>query len=260
LFIAIDIGNTSTVIGAFEDDLPAKFLRIKTIRTQKENDLTRKLKSFFDDIKQGKRKIRGVGISSVVPVLDKIYIRISKKIFKCAPLVINSHMDLGISLRYDNPDSIGADRICNAVAGFAKYGGPLIIVDFGTATTYDVVGANGDYLGGVIAPGIETSAADLHRRAAKLPAVELKLPEKVIGTDTPSSMQIGILLGAVDAMSGMVSRIQAELINREGKRGIVVATGGFSSFIAQNSQIIEHVDANLVLDGIRLIFNKVKSK
>jgi type III pantothenate kinase len=175
-------------------------------------------------------------------------------------VLVSASLDLGIAIRYENPQSVGADRICNAIAGFKKYGGPLIIIDFGTATTFDVVASNGDYLGGVIAPGIETSAVDLHRRAAKLPKVELHLPRSVIGADTVSSMQSGILWGAVDAAIGMVERIQLELIQRESKKGIVIATGGFSEFVSQHARVIQHTESSLVLDGIRLIYERVSKK
>ena len=175
---------------------------------------------------------------------------------------MSAALNLGITIHYDNPMSLGADRLCNAIAGYAKYGGPLIIIDFGTATTYDVVASNGDYLGGVIAPGIETSAVSLHRRTAKLPdfLVELHLPKTVIGADTVSSMQAGILWSAVDAMIGIVKRIQDELKQREPKKAIVLATGGFSKFVAEHSHVIQHVETSLVLDGIRLIYERVTRK
>ena len=156
-------------------------------------------------------------------------------------------MNLGIKIHYDNPKSLGSDRICNAIAGYSKYGGPLIIIDFGTATTYDVIASNGDYLGGVIAPGIETSAISLHKRTAKLPQLagtKLHLPETIIGTNTINSMQAGILWGAIDAMTGMVNRIQKELHKHQSKKAIVIATGGFSTFVAGQTRIIQHSRTN----------------
>jgi type III pantothenate kinase len=167
-------------------------------------------------------------------------------------------MDLGFRILYENPLAVGADRLCNAIAGFAKYAGPLIIVDFGTATTYDVVAKNGDYLGGVIAPGVETSAADLHRRAAKLPRVELHLPSTLIGRDTVSSMQSGILYGAIDATEGMVHRLKDALSKDQGATPKVIGTGGFSSFIRRHSTAIDHLELSLVLEGIRLICDRVQ--
>ncbi len=147
--------------------------------------------------------------------------------------------------------------------GYSKYGGPLIIIDFGTATTYDIIASNGDFLGGVIAPGIETSAISLHKRTAKLPqlvGIKLHLPKTVIGTNTISSMQTGIICGAVDAMTGMVNRIQKELHKHRSKKAIVIATGGFSTFVAEQTQIIQYIEPTLVLDGILLIYKRLRSK
>ena len=182
----------------------------------------------------------------------------ARKYFSVEPLIISSSLNLGFKIHYDDPHSVGADRLCNAVAAHAAYGGPLIVIDFGTATTYDVVTAAGDYLGGVIAPGIETSAVDLHRRAAKLPKIELHFPRHIIGKDTVSSMQAGILYGAVDAMEGMVERIQEEIVAREGKRAKVIATGGFSQLMARHSKLISACVPSLVLDGVRLIVERVE--
>jgi type III pantothenate kinase len=175
-------------------------------------------------------------------------------------MIVDSSIDPGIRIHYADPNALGADRLCSAVAGFAKYGGPLIIVDFGTATTYNVIASNGDFLGGVIAPGIGTSALSLHNRAAQLPNVELLLPKNAIGSDTMSSMQSGILLGSIDAMIGMVKRIQEELRQRETRVAAVVATGGFSEFMEEQTGVIQYVEPALVLDGIRLIYERVKRR
>lgn len=260
MFIAIDIGNTNTVLGIYEEEKHLYNWRLVSLLRQTEDDLIIQIQSLFEKTNISIEKIDGVGISSVVPILTDTYIALSQKYFHKEPLIVSAALDLGIAINYDNPNSIGADRLCNVVAGYAKYGGPLIIIDFGTATTYDVVASDGGYLGGVIAPGIETSAAGLYQRTAKLPEVELHLPDKIIGTDTVSSMQVGILLGAVDAMTGMINRIQGELQHCGEKKAIVIATGGFSTFIAQQSKIIQHVETNLVLDGIHLIYKRVKKK
>jgi type III pantothenate kinase len=163
---------------------------------------------------------------------------------------------LGIRILYRDPSAVGADRLCNAVAGFVKYGGPLIIIDFGTATTYDVVSGEGDYLGGVITLGLESTAEELHRRAAKLPRIELRFPPLAIGDDTASSMQAGVLFGAVDATEGIVKRIRAEL----GKPARVIATGGLAKTIATHTPVIEAVEPSLVLDGIWLILERLKGR
>jgi type III pantothenate kinase len=206
------------------------------------------------------KDITGVAVSSVVPNLTDIFVSMSEKYFKKKPVVISSELKLGIKIHYDNPAAVGADRLCNAVAGYARYGGPLLIIDFGTATTYDVVAKNGDYLGGVISPGVETSAADLHRRAAKLPKIELRFPKHIIGTDTVESMQSGILYGALDAMEGMVKRLQADIAKREGKKAKVIATGGFSEFLKQHSNTIEAWEPSLVLDGVQMIYERISGK
>jgi type III pantothenate kinase len=257
MFIAIDIGNTHTVIGAYEEETLKADLRIPSTFQQAEDEIGAQALTLLTAEGIDTEKIDGVGISSVVPNLTDIYVSLSKNFLHQEALIVNTNLDLGITIHYDNPKSVGADRLCNAIAGYAKYGGPLIIIDFGTATTYDIVASNGDYLGGVIAPGIETSAADLHKRTARLPKVDLYLPDSIIGTNTVSSMQAGILWGAVDAMTGMVHRIQSELHQVEAKKALVIATGGFSKFVADHSQ---NVEISLVLDGIRLIYDRVHRK
>jgi len=260
LLLAIDIGNTHTVLGVFRGPRILADWRLTSSLQRTGDEVGIQVRQFLETARVSPGDITRVGISSVVPDLTDVYAAMVRTYFRSEPLVIDSELDLGIRIRYDDPKAVGADRLCNAVAGFAHYGGPLIIIDFGTATTYDVVASNGDYLGGVIAPGIETSAADLHRRAARLPKIGLQLPSSVIGTDTVSSMQAGILLGAVDSMEGMVRRIQAELARRERKPATVIATGGFSSFISRSSRIVRHVEPTLVLEGIRLICDRVNRR
>ena len=257
MFIAIDIGNTHTVIGIYQKEIFLCEWRIPSTIQLTKDEIGARLKFLLTKAAIKAKKIDGIGISSVVPHLTDVYAATAHKYFHQEPMIVSTALDLGITIHYDNPKSLGADRICNAVAGFEKYGGPLIIIDFGTATTYDVIASNGDYLGGVIASGIETSVTALHQRAAKLPKVKLRLPETVIGIDTMSSMQAGILWGAVDSMTGMVKRIQKEIRQREKKNAVVIATGGFSKFISDHSKIIQHVETSLVLDGIRLIYKRV---
>ena len=253
MLLAIDVGNTHTVVGIYDGPRLLTDWRIAswTNRTSDEQWLT--VKSFCTDAGIRPASITGVGISSVVPDLTDVFEGMVRKYLKLEPIVVSASLDLGIRVLYKVPSAVGADRLCNAVAGYKKYGGPLIIIDFGTATTYDVVGANGDYLGGVIALGLESSATELHRRAAKLPRIELHFPSGVIGTDTASSMQAGIMFGAVDAVEGTVRRIRKEL----GTEARVIATGGLSSVIAKYTEIIEACEPSLVLDGVRLIFERV---
>ncbi len=256
MLLAIDIGNTHTVIGAFEQDRLVADWRMAsaTNRTADENWLT--VKSFCADAGIDPASITGVGISSVVPDLTFVYKALARKHFHVEPLSVTGELPLGIKIAYSDPSMVGADRICNAVAGFGRYGGPLIIIDFGTATTYDVVSSTGDYLGGVITLGLESMASELHRRAAKLPRVELRFPRKVIGNDTATSMQSGLMLGTVDAVEGMVRRIREEI----GAPARVIATGGLSAIIARHTKVIEACEPSLVLDGIRMIVERMKTR
>ncbi len=252
MLLAVDIGNTHTVVGLFEGSRLIADWRMASHahRTADESWLT--IKSFCRESDLDTEKIIGVGISSVVPSLTDIFETMARKYLRAQPTVVSAALDLGMTVRYKDPTAVGADRLCNAVAGFAKYGGPLIIVDFGTATTYDVVAKNGDYLGGVIAPGLESAAEELHRKAAKLPKIDLHFPEHIIGQETVTSMQAGIMYGAVDALEGIVRRIRSEL----GADAKVIATGGLSFAVARHTPLIEACEPALVLDGIRLIWSR----
>lgn len=260
MLLAIDIGNTHTVFGVFSNDELKADWRVSSNPQRTGDEAGTQLQQLLTARSIDASAITDIGISSVVPNLTDVYADTAEKYFGITPIIIDSRLDLGIAIRYTDPTAVGADRLCNAIAGFAKYGGPLIVVDFGTATTYDVIASNGDYLGGVIAPGIETSAADLHRRAAKLPKIELHLPPTVIGVDTVSSMQAGILYGAIDGLEGMIRRLQEEIRKREGKKARVVATGGFSEFIRRQSPVIEACEPALVLDGVRRIVKRVRRR
>ena len=249
MFLAIDVGNTHTVLGVFEKTALVADWRMasSTHRTADESWLT--IKSFCSGKGIDPSLVTGVGISSVVPDLTGVFELMSRKYLDVEPVTIHAGLDLGITVLYDDPSAVGADRLCNAVAGFRKYGGPLIIIDFGTATTYDVVSEKGEYLGGVITLGLESAAAELHRRAAKLPKIELHFPPTVIGRDTVSSMQAGVMFGAVDAVEGTIRRIRNEL----GAPARVIATGGLSSVIARYTNVIEACEPSLVLEGVRLV-------
>jgi type III pantothenate kinase len=256
MLLAIDIGNTHTVIGIFKGGKLVADWRMASLthRTADENWLT--LKSFCVDAGIDTSKVTSVGISSVVPDLTFVFEHMARKHFGVTPVTISGSLDFGIRIHYKDPSAVGADRLCDAVAGFEKYGGPLIIIDFGTATTFDVVSKEGDYLGGVITLGLESTAAELHRRAAKLPRIELRIPSAAIGSDTASSMQAGVLFGTIDAVEGMVKRIRAEL----GTPTRVIATGGLAKIVAAHTKVIEAVEPSLVLDGIRLIMERMEKR
>jgi type III pantothenate kinase len=257
VFASINIGNTNTGFGIFEKETLKLRDRTATVRPGDGDGIRVQLESFLAKVGVRTNEIDGVGISSVVPDLTGSYATVVRSSIGVEPLIVSASLDLGIRIHYSDPNALGADRLCSAVAGFAQYGGPLIVIDFGTATTYNAVASNGDFLGGVIAPGIGTSALSLHARAAQLPNVDLQLPHKAIGSDTKSSMQSGILLGSIDAARGIVKRIQAELRERESRAATVVATGGFSEFMGKHTGVIQHVEPALVLIGIRLIYERV---
>lgn len=260
MFLAFDIGNTHTVIGIYKNDRLIADWRFPNTPGDTVASLGKKLITLLKHDGINANHITGVGISSVVPPLTSLYSSMIKKYFHKTPLRVHAKMDLGIAIRYDNPRSLGTDRICTAIAGYKKYGGPLIILDLGTATTYDIVDAEGNFLGGIIAPGVHTSAISLHQRTAKLPRIQLSLPDNIICTNTIDGMRAGILWGTIDSVNGIVLRIQQELQKRKFKKAKVVATGGFSKFVAEHASIIQHVEPSLVLDGILEIYKRVGRK
>ncbi len=252
MLLAVDVGNTHTVLGVYDGTRLVADWRIASLALRTADEQWLSIRNFCTDAGIPLSGISGVGISSVVPDLTDVFEAMARKYLKAEALTVSASLDLGIRVHYHDPSQVGADRLCNAVAGFSKYGGPLIIIDFGTATTYDVIEKNGDYLGGVISLGLESMAAELHRRAAKLPKIELRFPRTSIGKDTEASMQAGVLYGTVDAVEGTVRRIREELKTP----AKVIATGGLSAVIAEHTNVIEHVEPTLVLEGIRLIWER----
>lgn len=255
MLLAIDIGNTHIVLGLYQGEKLLSHWRISSSIPRTEDEYWVLIKTLCQGWDLDVKAIKGVIISSVVPNLATIFDKISREFLDIDPVVVDHTLDLGIKILYKDPGAVGADRICNAVAGFEKYGGPLIIVDFGTATTLDVISAKGEYLGGIIAPGVETSASELFKRAAKLPRVELKFPGELIGRDTESAMQSGIMYGAVEQVDGLVGRIKQEIGQAE-----VVATGGLASLVVEKSKTIDKVEPFLTLEGLKIIYNRVERK
>lgn len=256
MLLAIDIGNTQVAAGLIRDGELIAHWRLSSIYDRTEDETWIIMKSICDAHGFDITKTRGVAISSVVPGMTPTFEKMTLKYLKSQPLVVSQDIDLGMKILYDNPSSVGADRLVNAVAGFDKYGGPLIIVDLGTATTFDVLNSEGDYLGGIIAPGIEMSANILHLRAAKLPRVELKFPEKAIGNSTESSMQSGLMYGAVEMIDGMIDRVCSEL----GAKAHVIATGGLARLLMDKLTKVEAIDPFLTLHGLDIIFNRINKK
>ncbi|NLP36498.1 MAG: type III pantothenate kinase [Firmicutes bacterium] len=254
MLLAIDVGNTNIVLGVYEKNKLVISWRVSTNRLQTGDEYGVILKNLFKQAQMDTADLEGIIISSVVPPLMYALEEMAQRYFHLKPLVIGPGIKTGLNLAVDNPKEVGADRIANAVAGYELYGGPLIIVDFGTATTFDAISERGDYLGGAIAPGINISTEALFERAAKLPRVELARPKKVIGKDTITSMQAGIIYGFAGQVDGIVKRMLGEF--KEQPK--VVATGGLASLIAGETETISLVNPRLTLEGLRLIYEKNK--
>lgn len=250
--LMIDIGNTHTVIGLIRNKKLETSWRLSSTLLRTEDEIWAVISSFFKNIDFQYSNIQGIAISSVVPNITLNYNRMIKKYLKKEALHIDSNLDLGMKILYENPDAVGADRICNAVAGKEKYGYPLIILDFGTATTFDCIDAKGNYVGGVICPGVESAASVLHFKAAKLPKIELGFPENVIGTSTDKSMQSGIMYGFVELINGLIEKISSEM-KSEPK---IIATGGLAPLISSKTDKIEYIDSDLNLIGMHMIYQR----
>jgi type III pantothenate kinase len=254
MLLTIDVGNTNTVLGVFRGEELIANWRLTTARAQTVDEygvLTRNLFSFAG---LNQQEVTGVMISSVVPPVNWTLAEMARLYLGKTALFVEPGVKTGMSVLVDNPMEVGADRIVNGVAAFHKFGGPCIVVDFGTAITFDVISAKCEYLGGVIAPGIGIASEALFSRAARLPRVEIKDPGKVIGTNTVTHMQAGLYYGAVDMVDGMLSRIKAEVKSP----ATVIATGGQASLVARGAKQIQHVDEFLTLTGLRLIWEKNK--
>jgi type III pantothenate kinase len=259
MLLVIDVGNTNTVLGAYESE-DAEVLRyskllahwrVSTTRTQTVDEYGVLFRNLFAMSGIESHRVRGIVISSVVPPMDSILREVCERYFSLKPLFIEPGVKTGMPVHYDNPNEVGADRIVNSVSAFEKYGGPCVIVDFGTATTFDAVSAKGEYLGGVIAPGIGISAEALFSRTARLPRVDIRRPEKIIGTNTISSMQSGLFYGYLALVDGILERLLTEL-----GKARVVATGGLAPLIGADSQYITDVDDLLTLEGMRIIWER----
>jgi type III pantothenate kinase len=261
MLLVLDVGNTNTVLGVFEgpaEGSDAHFgpliahWRVSTTKSQTVDEYGVLFRNLFATNGIEFTVVQGTVISSVVPPLDSTLREVCERYFHSRPLFIEPGVKTGMPVHYDNPAEVGADRIVNSVAAFEKYGGPCIIVDFGTATTFDVVSSKGEYMGGVITPGIGISADALFSRTARLPRVEVRKPPRVLATNTVNSVQSGLYYGYLGLIDGILERLIAEL----GESITVVATGGLATLMGSGSKYIREVDDLLTLEGLRIIYER----
>lgn len=254
MLLCIDVGNTNTMLGVYEGSGDAAELgphwRLETNHERMPDEYAMQLLAFFDYANLDPKEVHGVAIASGVPPLTSKWNEVCSRYLGHEPLVVHGQMQTDLTILYDNPASVGADRVVDAVAAFKRYGGPLCIVDFGTATTFEAVTKKGEYLGGAIVPGINISANALYERAAALPKVAIDRPPSAIGRNTTHAMQSGLLFGYVSLVEGMVARFKAEL----GEGTKVVGTGGLAPIIAAETDVIEIIEPWLTLDGLRMIY------
>jgi len=255
MLLAVDIGNTNITLGVFEGEELRATWHLATAISRMPDEYAALLLNLLNHQSIKVSDIKEIAMCSVVPPLITTFDELFQQYFKLSPLVVGAGVKTGVRIRMDNPREVGTDRIVNAAAAHQLYGGPIIITDFGTATTFDTVSREGDYIGGVIASGINTAAEALFTRAAMLPRVELVRPKQVIGTSTISAMQSGLIFGYVGLVEGIVARIQQEL----GEKARVVATGGYADLIARETSVIDTVNPDLTLIGLQLIYRMNKT-
>ncbi len=264
MLLVVDVGNTNTVLGVYEMSVPGfagksaappRLLanwRVATVMTRTVDEYGVLFRNLFAIGKVEATDVRGIIISSVVPPMDSTLREVCERYFHLKPLFVEPGIKTGMPVLYENPQEVGADRIVNGVAAFEKYGGPCVVVDLGTATTFDAVSRKGEYMGGVISPGIGISARALFEHTARLPFVDIRKPAKVIGTNTVGSIQAGLFFGYLGLVDGILERLIAEM----GTDTKVVATGGLAGLIGDHSKYIKNVDDLLTLDGLRIIWER----
>ena len=256
MLLAVDIGNTTIAVGIFEKKKLVKEWRVRSEREKTSDEYGIMLVELLRTSGLEPSMIKGVIISSVVPPLTPVFQSLSQGLFGFRALVVGPGLRTGMPILYENPGEVGADRVVGSIAAFEKHGGPAIVVDFGTATTFDAITEKGEYLGGAIAPGIQISAEALYLKTAKLPRIEIAKPKKAVGRTTVASMQSGLYFGYIGLVNAIIAEIKKEL----GTKAKVVATGGFAAQIAPEVKAIDFHEPSLVLEGLRIIFEKNKEE
>lgn len=258
MLLTLDVGNTNTVLGLYRmgSDEMVTHWRISTLRTQTADEYGVLFLNLFAMRKVEAAEVAGIIISSVVPPLETTLRQVCERYFHLKPMFVEPGIKTGMPILVDNPAELGADRLVNGVAAFARYGGPCIVVDFGTATTFDVITAKGEYVGGVIAPGLAISAEALFARAAKLSRVDVKKPARVVGTNTIAHIQSGLYYGYIGLVDGILERMLQETQTSDATTSKVIATGGLARLIVDDSRFIQTIDDMLTLDGLRLIYER----
>ena len=256
MLLAIDVGNTNIVLGVFEGDALIESWRLATLRERTSDEIGIWVGQLFEHRAIDAGKITGIVMGSVVPPLTGTFMQMAQRYFGLTPLNVDSTVDTGMPILYKRPEEVGADRILNGVAAYRLFGRerrlPLIVVDFGTATTFDAISGHGEYLGGIICPGVQISADALFQRAARLPRVDLRKPCQLIGRSTVEAIESGLYYGYVGLVDSLVRRMRDEL----GKNALCIATGGLAGIIAPEVPLIEHVDPDLTLQGLRMVWER----
>jgi type III pantothenate kinase len=254
MFLAVDVGNTQTVLGLYENERLVAHWRIATVATDTADELDVRIRALFTLGELDSVVITDAAIASVVPPLTEQWRLVTSRHTVNKPLILDNTVDTGLPIKYSNPSEIGADRLADAIAAIEWYGTPVIVVDFGTATNIEVIDASGAFVGGVIAPGLATSAEALFNAAARLAKTSIEVPPAVIGTTTKEAVQSGLTFGEIDRIDGLIKRIFEQL----GYPATVVATGGLSARVVKLSRTINKVNDNLTLEGLRLIYQRTR--